>query len=368
MNDLITYKEYNLSLPSFGRFIIGSMSSDSIKVYQAYNHKIADYAIENQKFGGHHYSFSRMTWIKPNFLWMMYRSGWASKINQERILSIEIPISYFIDLVKIGVASSFDQSDYENHEDWKIAIKNSDVRLQWDPDHDHLGNKLNRKAIQIGIKGEELHSFNDNIISIRDVTEFVIEQRNKIENEKNFLVPSESVLINSYPDQVNLIEEKCVYSIGGLREVGFKKGSDIIMVLSSQGRGIFDCLECEKIERDPYDYYTHDWDPDTGLVKGIGKYQNENFICGGFEYPDPINKRSKDWNVLKVRTVLYSDYFKKYVNNELFCIESSKRQLSTIISNYSFYPTDRGFGFSDTGKTFVHCTSSDIHIFKTNLE
>jgi len=25
---------------------------------------------------------NRMTWIKPNFLWMMYRSGWASKKNQ----------------------------------------------------------------------------------------------------------------------------------------------------------------------------------------------------------------------------------------------------------------------------------------------
>lgn len=368
MDDLISYEDYNLGLPSFGRFIIGSMSNHSIRVYQAYNHKIANYAIENQKFGGPHYSFNRMTWIKPNFLWMMYRSGWASKVNQERVLSIEIPTSYFISLVEVGVISSFNQSSYNNQEDWKTAISNSDVRLQWDPDHDYLGNKLKRKAIQIGIRGEELHSFNDNIISIDDVTEFVFEQRNRIENKKDFLVPSESVLIDSYPNRVDLIVEKCVYSIGGLREVGFKKGSDIIMVLSSQGRGIFDCLECEKIERDPYDYYTHDWDSYTGLVKGIGKYQNENFICGGFEYPDPISKRSKDWIVLKVRTTLYSDYFKKYINSELICIESSKRQLSNIINNYSFYPTDRGFGFSDTGKTFVHCTSSDIHIFKTNLE
>ncbi len=33
---------------------------------------------------------NRMTWIKPNFLWMMYRSGWAVKKNQERILAIKL--------------------------------------------------------------------------------------------------------------------------------------------------------------------------------------------------------------------------------------------------------------------------------------
>ncbi|MFM7854759.1 MAG: DUF4291 family protein [Flammeovirgaceae bacterium] len=27
-------------------------------------------------------SLNRMTWMKPNFLWMMYRSGWATKHNQ----------------------------------------------------------------------------------------------------------------------------------------------------------------------------------------------------------------------------------------------------------------------------------------------
>ncbi|WP_141653813.1 DUF4291 family protein, partial [Erwinia billingiae] len=25
------------------------------------------------------FSMTRMTWIKPSFLWMMYRSGWGMK-------------------------------------------------------------------------------------------------------------------------------------------------------------------------------------------------------------------------------------------------------------------------------------------------
>ncbi len=31
-----------------------------------------------------------MTWIKPSFRWMMYRCGWATKVDQETVLAVEI--------------------------------------------------------------------------------------------------------------------------------------------------------------------------------------------------------------------------------------------------------------------------------------
>lgn len=42
------------------------------------------------RFGGPHFSIDRMTWIKTNFMWMMYRCGWAQKANQERVLAVRI--------------------------------------------------------------------------------------------------------------------------------------------------------------------------------------------------------------------------------------------------------------------------------------
>lgn len=67
----IPHKNYETNLPNEGNYIIGQKSGENIYVYQAFNDKIADFACKNQKFGGPDYSFSRMTWIKPNFLWMM---------------------------------------------------------------------------------------------------------------------------------------------------------------------------------------------------------------------------------------------------------------------------------------------------------
>lgn len=46
-------------------------------------------SVEHKTFVGcPEYNPVRMTWVKTNFLWMMFRSGWASKPNQERVLAI----------------------------------------------------------------------------------------------------------------------------------------------------------------------------------------------------------------------------------------------------------------------------------------
>jgi Domain of unknown function (DUF4291) len=171
------YTTYETALPQTGKHIIGQLRGDNIIVYQAYNPYIAHYAVKHQKFGGGDYSFSRMSWIKPNFLWMMYRAGWAEKPNQEHILAIEIGLDKFEILLKKAVHTSFQPDIYASHEDWTQQLNQSEIRLQWDPDHNPLGHKLERKAVQIGIKGALLQQFaTDWIVSIEDITDFVKQQ------------------------------------------------------------------------------------------------------------------------------------------------------------------------------------------------
>jgi hypothetical protein len=42
------------------------------------------------------------------------------------------------------------------------------------------------------------------------------------------------------------VEKGNTWAIGGLREIGFQFKADLLMVLSSQGRGIFDCIKTKK--------------------------------------------------------------------------------------------------------------------------
>jgi hypothetical protein len=160
--------------PSSGRHILAQFDADSIVVYQAYRPSIADFAVSNQRFGGE-FSFSRMSWIKPNFLWMMYRSGWATKEGQERILAIRLKRAFFDELLSTVVPSTFTATRYLSREAWQAAVAGSEVRLQWDPDHDPRGAPVPRRAVQLGLRGHALRRYaTSELLSVEDLTAFVI--------------------------------------------------------------------------------------------------------------------------------------------------------------------------------------------------
>lgn len=181
----IKYFDYEKNLPQKGNHILAQRRNDNLIVYQAFNPRITAYAVKNQRFGGAHYNYGRMSWIKPNFLWMMYRCGWAGKENQKRVLAIELAKSNFKKILQAGVHSSYQPTLYKEKLDWQADLQQSEVRIQWDPDHDPKGAKLDRRAIQLGLRGDMLQQFgNAWIVSIEDITDFVLEQGKKVKTGK----------------------------------------------------------------------------------------------------------------------------------------------------------------------------------------
>jgi hypothetical protein len=165
---------------SRGRVILAQYDADSIVVYQAYCPAIGHFAAKHGYFGGD-FSLSRMTWIKPNFLWMMYRSGWGTKEGQEVTLAIRMQRSAFDSILNEAVHSTYIPDVYENQQAWHNAVQTSNVRLQWDPDHSPSGEKLERRAIQIGLRGEAAIKYSREwIVDIEDISEFVAEQRERV--------------------------------------------------------------------------------------------------------------------------------------------------------------------------------------------
>jgi hypothetical protein len=182
--------------PQDGRHLLAQYDDGNIVVYQAYRPSIAEYAVRHQRFGGD-FSFSRMSWIKPNFLWMMFRAGWATKEGQERILAVSIRRTFFERILERAVASSFAASGYGAEAEWKRAIETSDVRLQWDPDHDPFGQPVARRAVQLGLRGEALAEYGTAAITgIEDMTDFVREQHANVVGDCQALItPRERVYV-----------------------------------------------------------------------------------------------------------------------------------------------------------------------------
>jgi hypothetical protein len=168
--------------PEEGRHILAQYDEKSVIVYQAYKPSIAEWSVRHQRLGGPDFSYGRMSWIKPNFLWMMYRSGWGTKKDQETTLALRLARSFFDSLLETAVASTFSGSEYQSVEEWKAALQASEVRLQWDPDHDPHGKPQERRAIQLGLRGMALKRFGEEaLLEILDVSDFVSEQFKNIE-------------------------------------------------------------------------------------------------------------------------------------------------------------------------------------------
>ena len=201
--NLKKYKEQKLLWPDSGCQILANYNEDSIVVYQAFSPSIAEYAVRLQRFGGPDYKLTRMTWIKTSFLWMMFRSGWATKKDQERILAIYVSLEGFEEILRRACLA---KRQTENNIDGKLVT----VRLQWDPDHNPYGEKEQRRAVQLGLRGDTLNLFLQKwILQIEDITNFVKAQHEHVLAGKldELEMPEEKVYI---------VKDKTIVEIIGL--------------------------------------------------------------------------------------------------------------------------------------------------------
>jgi len=190
--------------PQTGKHILANYDDETIIVYQAYRQSIGNFALKNGYFGGD-FKYTRMSWIKPNFLWMMYRSGWGTKEGQEIILAIRLRREFFDNLLSLAVSSRYSNRIKWTPESWKEKIKTSSVRLQWDPDHIPIGEKVDRRAIQLGLRDNALESYGKKeAIEIINMSDFVAEQREKDLSFDKLIIPRERVYI---PDDIETCQK-----------------------------------------------------------------------------------------------------------------------------------------------------------------
>lgn len=188
------YLQQTARWPRSGRHVLAQFDADSVVVYQAYPPAIGHATVADGRFGGGGFSFSRMSWIKPNFLWMMYRSGWATKPGQEVVLAVRLRRAAFDSILAAAVPSSWDPALYPTEADWKAGVGRSDVRLQWDPDHHPKGNPVERRAVQLGLRGEVLRRYaGEWLLGVEDVTPFVREQAANVGDLAKLVTPREDV-------------------------------------------------------------------------------------------------------------------------------------------------------------------------------
>jgi Domain of unknown function (DUF4291) len=160
-----------VSGPAGYRQIRAAYTDWAITVYQAFPDAIADAALASGTLVAP-FSRSRATWIKPSFLWMAYRCGWAAKAGQERVLAIEISRAGFEWALEHSGLTHYDPVVHQDAAAWHRRLSMTCVRIQWDPERDLHLEPLGHRSIQVGLTGEAVTRYTDDwIISITEETQ-----------------------------------------------------------------------------------------------------------------------------------------------------------------------------------------------------
>lgn len=154
---------------------------------------------------------------------------------------------------------------------------------------------------------------------------------------------------------------KCVGggAVGGLQSVGFRRNTDLLLVTSSQGSGVFNAIDGQRIARDRSDDCGED---EINLEAiGIGPLERDVIRMAGINGGGLPKSTSDGWQAERFvlqwpeETILLvppgswiygasfgkrADFVKVFVGLEI-----------------------RAWGFSPTGKSLVLATSSDVTIY-----
>jgi hypothetical protein len=145
----------------------------TVVVYQAYCPAVADAALAAGTFV-EPFSFGRMTWIKPSFLWLMARSNWGRRPGQERTLAVRLRRDAWDHALSLAVPTDPAAAAYADYGSWRRAFGAAAVHAQWDTERSLRGAGLSHYSVQVGLSRAVVREYAEAwVVGLLDVSDRV---------------------------------------------------------------------------------------------------------------------------------------------------------------------------------------------------
>ena len=187
----------------------------------------------------------RGTWIKPSLGWMLYRSGYGHKPNQNRVLRIYLSHRVITHILSTCRLTNTNR-DQRSQSKLSQTERGGNGVIQWDPERDlffrekdnknYLPRKmLRQRAIQVCVPGKLSRFYASNILAIDDVTDLAhrIGEAHKIQNDKDSEAAVREIMADWPPERPYM---PSLLSQTKLEELGMLPGVSA-EVLNRTGKG-----------------------------------------------------------------------------------------------------------------------------------
>lgn len=168
-----------------------------------------------------------------------------------------------------------------------------------------------------------------------------------------------SLNIGEVPDPWKLV---ATFAVGGLRSVGFDRESENLLVVSSQGRGVIDCLTGEKVARDHEEFHENEARLEA---QGIGILSDRTIRMSGL-FGGGLPSITEDGWQLECVTLKWPEQMLILLppNSHLYGSITGHPDAMTKIFEDSCI---RAYGFSYTSRSFIIATTSNVTVFVREL-
>lgn len=149
------------------------------------------------------------------------------------------------------------------------------------------------------------------------------------------------------------------YTVAGLYDVGFDRDSELLLVSSSSGLGLFDCETGEKIARDASDRALTDRFLEC---KGIGALENKTIRMAGI-YGGSLPSTTPDGWTIETVTLKWPEHHLLLLKPGSW-LHGAECNRPSSFHKLAIESEVRAFGFSYSGQTLVIATSGEVVIYR----
>ena len=183
MIPLAPWAVVNDQMPPSGRHLWGCVDGEQVWVFCAHRPDIAAFLLDHGHFGGDRWSGDRITRFRLSMPRVMARSSQGQREGKECIVGLALRRDAMEQVLRQAIHwREFPEAHFSTAAQWRLAVRFTQVVLDWAPDSDVSGEDLTRLTPRFGLRSEALRGLGkDWVLDVQSLDDLAVAWRSGLD-------------------------------------------------------------------------------------------------------------------------------------------------------------------------------------------